>query len=359
MKKLLLSLFTLCAACLTASAQTVDVSKVTGTYTCDLYISLGEPISSDAEAMPNMSVKLEKGTKDGAVNFAIYNLDLGEGIGSLGDIILPNVEIVDAGDGKYTFAKYTPVRLNLNVAGSTVDADVTINNETSYIDNGKLYADVDIAWIGGVDGNTDMPIYVRAIGPRTSQPADVSKVTGTYDSDLYISISEPIPSDAEAMPNMSVKLEKGTKDGAVNFAIYDLDLGEGIGNLGDIVLPNVEIVDAGNGKYTFAKYTPVRLNLNVAGSTVDADVTINSETSYIDNGKLYADVDIAWIGGFDGTNDVPIYVRAIGTKSSSDGISGVKATAKVGADAVYNLNGVRVSQPGKGVYIIGGKKVIR
>ncbi len=193
----------------------------------------------------------------------------------------------------------------------------------------------------------------------SAQTVDVSKVAGTYTCDLYLAIGEPIPDGAEALPNMPVKLEKGTKDGAVNFAIYNLDLGEGIGNLGDIVLPNVEMVDAGDGKYTFAEYAPVRLNLNVAGNTVEADVTINNETSYIADGKLYADVDIAWIGGVDGQNDVPIYVRVIGPKTSSDGISGVKATAKVGANAVYNLNGVRVSKPGKGVYVIGGKKVIR
>ena len=191
-----------------------------------------------------------------------------------------------------------------------------------------------------------------------AQTVDVSKVTGTYTCDLYLSIGEEIPSDAEAMPNMPVKLEKGTDEGKVNFAIYNLYLGEDLGNLGDIVLPNVGLVDAGNGKYTFADNAPVRLSLSVMGSAVDADASINTKTSYIDNGKLYADVDIQWIGGM-GNGDMPIYVRVIGTLTSSDGIAGVKVSALKAGGATYNLNGVRVTRPGKGVYIIGGKKVIR
>lgn len=192
---------------------------------------------------------------------------------------------------------------------------------------------------------------------ETAEAVDVTKVTGTYNCDLYLSIGEPIPAEAEAFPDTPVSLEEGAKAGTVNFAIYNLYLGEDLGSLGDIVLPNVGLLEAGEGKYTFAENAPVRLKLSVMGNPVDADVHINKETSHIEGGKLYADVDISWIGGFDGVNDVPIYVRVVGPKKDEAGVKGVKVGKAAAAGAVYTLNGVRATRAGKGVYIIGGKKV--
>jgi len=40
-----------------------------------------------------------------------------------------------------------------------------------------------------------------------------------------------------------------------------------------------------------------------------------------------------------------------------DGIGNVKAEA--GSEAIYNLSGQRVSKAGKGVYVIGNKKVLK
>ena len=57
---------------------------------------------------------------------------------------------------------------------------------------------------------------------------------------------------------------------------------------------------------------------------------------------MYATADHLMIGAYDGTTGI------------DSRLNGQQPTA----DGIYNLGGQRVTQPGKGLYIIGGKKVI-
>ena len=49
---------------------------------------------------------------------------------------------------------------------------------------------------------------------------------------------------------------------------------------------------------------------------------------------------------------------AIGIEDDLTGISAVNSKAIATEGNIYNLNGVRVQQPTKGLYIINGKKVV-
>lgn len=158
MKKFLLLIAAALISCATTWAQ--GVASVVGTYNCNLYLSLGTPIPDNStDFLPNMPVTLEKGSTDGTVNFAIYNLTIQDM--QLGDIKLNDVPLVADGDG-YKFGENQPVRLSL--MSGMIQADVNINAETSYVKNGTLYADVDIVWIQ--DASSTTPIYVRVTGPK-------------------------------------------------------------------------------------------------------------------------------------------------------------------------------------------------
>ena len=49
----------------------------------------------------------------------------------------------------------------------------------------------------------------------------------------------------------------------------------------------------------------------------------------------------------------------LGPEAHVAGTTGIKTlNATNGEDVIYNLQGIRVKQPGKGIYIINGKKTI-
>lgn len=169
MKKFLLSLFVAVFGCGSLMAQGTDVSKVLGRYTCDLYLSILDPITDETQSVPGIPVDLQSGTESNTVKLAIYDLQL-EGLGSLGDIMLDNVQLVDGGSGKYTFAALEPVQMAL--LGGSIQAAVSINTSSSYIEGDKLYIDLDIVWTNG----GDVPIYVRVVSTEKTV-AGLSSVT--------------------------------------------------------------------------------------------------------------------------------------------------------------------------------------
>ena len=165
MKKFLLLI---AAAVVSCAAWAQNAAAVAGTYNCDLYLALGTPIDETTQPLPNMPVTIEQGDQEGTVNFALYNLNLGEGL-ALGDIKLDNIPLVADGSN-YKFGENAPVRLSL--MSGAIQADVNINSATSYIKGNLLYADVDIQWVQ--EGQANTPIYVRVTGPKTESPAVTS-----------------------------------------------------------------------------------------------------------------------------------------------------------------------------------------
>lgn len=182
---------------------------------------------------------------------------------------------------------------------------------------------------------------------------DVKNILGSYNCDLFLSVAAPI--DGETVPenNKPVQLLPAEKESCVNFLIENLELS--IGNFGDILLENVKVAyNEATNTYSFIESPTKRLEL--LGGAIIANVKVNTTTSYVKDGQLYADVDIAWIQ--EGADDTPIYVRVISNKFTS-GINTATVAKAAAKQGIYTLSGVRVANAQKGLYIVNGKKVIK
>lgn len=186
MKKLLLSV---CAClCMATAAFAQNAAKnVSGTYTGDLYISLGEPIDltdTTFVPIPNQSIQITPSQTDSvsSIDFSLPNFGF-SGI-MLGDINLPGIGVV-AGDSVYSFAPNAPQSMTfLPGTDSQIDALVSINDSTSSIKNSEAMINIDVVWVMSED--LQMPIYVVFVGKKTvdagiSQVATTeTKATGIY-----------------------------------------------------------------------------------------------------------------------------------------------------------------------------------
>lgn len=184
MKKLLLSV---CAClCMATAAFAQNAAKnVSGTYTGDLYISLGAPVdTTEAEPIPNQSVTITPSKTDsiGTIDFNLPNFALGEL--ALGDINLPGIGVVE-GDGQYNFAPNDQQSLTfLQGTQMQINALVSINNSTSSIKDSEAFVNIDVIWV--VSEDEQMPIYVTFVGKKKvaagiSQVAiPATKATGIY-----------------------------------------------------------------------------------------------------------------------------------------------------------------------------------
>ena len=168
MKKFLLSLAVLFTATFSANAQVVDTKPICGTYTCDFYLSMPDPIPDDLEPIPGTPVQILPGDEAGTINFFLQNFSMNGEV--LGDVLLKNIKVQCDAEGKYTFVEHDAQRVELPAAD--IVADAKLNCTTTYVKNGNLYADVDIVWI--LDG-VPMPIYVRLIS--TASTAGIGEVS--------------------------------------------------------------------------------------------------------------------------------------------------------------------------------------
>lgn len=187
MKKLLLSV---CASlCMATAAFAQNAAKnVSGTYTGDLYISMGAPIDltdTTLVPIPNQSIQITPSQTDSvsSIDFSLPNFALGDML-VLGDINLPGIGVV-AGDSVYSFAPNAPQSLTfLPGTDSQIDALVSINDSTSSIKNSEAVINIDVIWVMSED--SQMPIYVAFVGKKTvdagiSQIATTeTKATGIY-----------------------------------------------------------------------------------------------------------------------------------------------------------------------------------
>lgn len=178
MKKLLLSV---CAClCMATAAFAQNAAKnVSGTYTGDLYISLGLPIDltdTTLVPIPDQSIQITPSQTDSvsSIDFSLPNFALGEL--ALGDINLPGIGVV-AGDSVYSFAPNAPQSLTfLPGTDDQIDALVSINDSTSSIKNSEAMINIDVIWL--MDNGAQLPIYVAFVGKKTVD-AGISQVTTT------------------------------------------------------------------------------------------------------------------------------------------------------------------------------------
>lgn len=173
MKKLLLSV---CAClCMATAAFAQNAAKnVSGTYTGDLYISLGMPVdTATAEPLPNQSVTITPSQTDSisTIDFNLPNFALGDL--ALGDINLPGIGVVE-GDGQYNFAPNDQQSLTfLQGTPMQINALVSINDSTSSIKDSEAFVNIDVIWVQSEDAQ--MPIYVTFVGKK-KVPAGISQV---------------------------------------------------------------------------------------------------------------------------------------------------------------------------------------
>lgn len=176
MKKLLLSV---CAClCMATAAFAQNAAKnVSGTYTGDLYISLGAPVdTTEAEPIPNQSVTITPSQTDSisTIDFNLPNFALGDL--ALGDINLPGIGVVE-GDGQYNFAPNDQQSLTfLQGTPLQINALVSINDSTSCIENSEAIINIDVVWVESED--SQIPIFVTFVGKKTVD-AGISQVATT------------------------------------------------------------------------------------------------------------------------------------------------------------------------------------
>ena len=172
------------------------------------------------------------------------------------------------------------------------------------------------------------------------------KADGVYNGKLWISLMSPIDDETEATDGQEIKVF-ANNDNSVTFALYNFSFMGSV--LGDIVLPNIPVTEK-DGKILFGEKAPVAFNFAEAG--IEATAQLNTTTSFIEGGRIYADIDVVWTNG----GNVPIYVRFDGNKTASTGIANIAAGKNSGEECIYNLSGVRISTA-KGLCIKNGKKV--
>lgn len=169
----------------TAAFAQNAAKNVSGTYTGDLYISMGAPVdTATAEPLPNQSVTITPSQTDSisTIDFNLPNFALGEL--ALGDINLPGIGVVE-GNGQYNFAPNDQQSLTfLQGSPMQINALVSINDSTSSIKNSEAFVNIDVIWVMSED--EQMPIYVTFVGKKKvaagiSQVATTeTKATGIY-----------------------------------------------------------------------------------------------------------------------------------------------------------------------------------
>ena len=206
-----------------------------------------------------------------------------------------------------------------------------------------------------------LAVLFTAAFSANAQTVDTKPICGDYTCDFYLSMpqnpdEEIFPDDLEPIPGTPVQILAGEEAGSINFFIKDFSLMGEV--LGDVLLKNIKVQCDAEGKYTFVEHDAQRVEL--ADGEIVADAKLNSATTYVKGGKLYADVDIVWI-----MNDVPvspIYVRLISTASTA-GIGEVSVN-RTTRNGVYTLDGrflgneLKANAP-KGVYVVNGKKILK
>lgn len=192
-------------------------------------------------------------------------------------------------------------------------------------------------------------ISALCISAAATAQVDVSRITGTYTGELYVSMGSETYND-KTLNNSSaeVTLSAASEDGKVDFSLPNFKYS--IFTFGTISIPNIGIVQNSNSNYTFAENDPVTLKL--MGGAITATASINSTKSYVEADSLVAYVPVQW-------NNSYIYVLFKG-KNPTSGVHNVTTTTA--PSAVYDLMGRRVRTDRealpKGIYVIDGKKTI-
>lgn len=318
-------------ACYNNTMQPIQIYKksIIGTYTCDVYIDFDATTTNtndlDAETEPTdqADVSIEAGTTDGMVNFAIYDLSLGD-FGSLGDVVLQDIPIVYDGDGKYTFGEHDTQNISLSMNGMAITADVSIDTSSSYVTtDGTILVDVNVFWdsMAGAALDPSYPIYVRV-----TNIAGVASYVNSYTGNLYLGLGVEIGDTDEPVDETTLTISYYTEEttetttdedgnettttteeavlGYANLSIAELSLASLGFTFTDVTLSQLPLKFTSTGKLLFDDNDAQTITLtSTAGISLSATAYVDAETSYVDDdGNFFIEVYVEW-------NSTPIYVR--------------------------------------------------
>lgn len=230
MKKILLILFVLALGFTPATAKKSPAEKAAGNYSGQLFIGMGSPVTDETESS-TASIKLEKET-DTTVKFTLPDFKYGSM--SLGDIVLTGIPVTEDTDGKVRFGKNDPQ--TLSVMGGVVNANVNIDETTSYIDGDYAYIDV---FVTTKILFSNVNIYVRFKGNNAEYVADgiAQQMEGTRNGTLYNGLTSLLTSEDD---HAASSVEVAAVDAShISLTLKDVEV-QGLW-IGDMVFQNIGV----------------------------------------------------------------------------------------------------------------------
>ena len=345
MRKILLSLLTICFLGATASAQVAQ--QVAGLYHGELIISF-EPINDESEVLYNQTVELSA-ADDNTVDFLLSDFNFNDA--PMGDISIPSIGVSEDGT-KVTFGERTPV--DLIMGGGLIEATAQVDAASSYIEGDDILVNLNILWTN--TGAAAVPIYVRFIGSRLT-PIDPSVYCDAYKayigvldetfnnySDILYGITGELSMQADS--TMSATINNFERDG-INW-----------------------------GSFTFTGlHMGCKKDLNII--TEDADTSVSLPDGKTAQFHLYGDLGmsyyfwweregygdcflITFAYTYDGKTE---YMHWVGVKDHPID-TGIHAPAlRPVATGVYSIDGRFMGNSldglGRGIYVVGGRKVYK
>lgn len=168
--------------------------------------------------------------------------------------------------------------------------------------------------------------------PETPVTIDTIKYTGTLTIEM---MGNTLVNGKAATINITQ--EEGSDVCTFGLPHFSLDLGSGDTNLGDIVIENVEKSTDSQGN---TSYYGKKEGLSLLDGEIESDVTISGTVDANGVGKF--DISVTWM-------NIPISVTFNSTGMTT-GIRNVQESVEANT-VYYNLQGVRVQKPTKGIYL--------
>lgn len=166
-----------------------------------------------------------------------------------------------------------------------------------------------------------------------------------YDGSITIELFS-IPTVLE---NQSVYIVNAADGKSCEFSLYDFSL-DGESSMGNIQVENVTITtDNGVKHYVGSKEN---LQLGEGEGAIYADCTLDGDEQ--PDGTMVMNIHVAWLmTPGDHSHDVPIEVTFSGKKApgQTSGIENI-ATANAKIAKIYNVNGVELAAPAKGLNVV-------
>lgn len=349
-------------------AKPVDVTNVVGAYSSALLIDMGE----GGDPIPGVRVSLTEGTEPNTVNFELRNFD------EFGDIVLPNIRLIDKGNNTYGFGENAPV--NLTLLGGDIKATATLNIEKSLVLGEDLKAYVDVMWVND-DGTPIAPIYVSAIGPKIhpltiTDGQTINAQAGAYDVTLTRNF-------AKGWSTLCLPFDVNPAEFGVE-GVKVQEFSAATGNSLDF-----KAVETITANVPYLIYFPEAVNAGVTLLTktitsLDAQAVQKGEYtfkgSYEGSISMSGKYGVADVNGVQkimrgGSNSTLKCTRAYFEYNGTDNVQGMRLNLEGGnvtgiddittgdTDAetpLYDLSGRRVQNATKGgIYIRNGKKIIK